>query len=60
MESPLEKNDKSKQVCTITVIFPVESDEDAIIVKKKIGEAIGPVSEARIDFRIMQVMPRGV
>ena len=52
MENPPEKNESPKQVCTITVVFPSDSDEKAIIAKQKIGEAIGDMADARIDFRL--------
>lgn len=55
MESPQEKNETLKQLCTITVAFPVESDDQAIAYKRKIGLAMADHSEARIEFRIMNM-----
>ncbi len=55
MENPQEKGESPKQVCTITVAFPVESDDDAIAVKKKITDAVSNKPDARIDFRIMNM-----
>ena len=43
------------EVCTITVAFPVGSDDEAIDVKKKIGEIVKEVADARVDFRIMSL-----
>lgn len=39
-----------KQVCTMRIIFPVESDEQAIAYKRKINEALSDLPEAGIDF----------
>lgn len=52
MESAPPENESPKQICTITVIFPVVSDDEAIAVKKKIGDAVAEISESRVDFRI--------
>jgi len=41
-----------KQVCTMRIIFPVESDEQAIALKKKINEALSDLPEAGIDFAL--------
>ena len=55
MENLPEKSESPKQVCSITVVFPVESDDAAIDVKKKIGEVVSDVEDARVDFRIMNM-----
>lgn len=55
MENPPEKNESPKQVCTINVVFPCDSDENAIWIKKKISEAVSETPDARIDFRIMNL-----
>ena len=60
MESPQEKSDRPKDVCSITIMFPVESDDAAIEAKKLIGIAIADVPDARIDFRIMPVPMPGI
>jgi len=45
--------DEKKEVCTIRIMFPVESDEQAIDVKKKI-KAIFPDDAAVVfQFEIM-------
>jgi len=46
---------ESQQVCNITVTFPVESDDAAIAVKKKIDEIVKDIADKRVDFRILQV-----
>ena len=51
--------DQPKQICTITVAFPPESDDAAIEVKKKIGEVTRDLPDARIDFRIMNIPQHG-
>ena len=59
MENPQEKNESPKQICSITVIFPVESDDQAIDVKKKIGEVVGDTADVMIDFRIRGLPANG-
>ena len=44
-----------KQVCSIRVIFPVKSDEQAIECKKKIETAVQDIPEAQIHFSLMPV-----
>lgn len=44
-----------KEVCTMRVMFPAESDEQAIDIKKKINALITDIPEAMIDFRISSV-----
>lgn len=45
----------NKQVCTVNVMFPVESDEQAIDVKKKIAEVLSEIPLVRIDFNLTQI-----
>ncbi len=46
--------DKSKQeICSIRIMFPVTSDEDAITYKKKIADILSAIPEAQIQFSIM-------
>jgi len=47
-----------KQVCTIQIAFPVETDEQAITYKKKITEVLADISQARIEFSLMSLPPR--
>lgn len=42
-----------KQVCTIRIMFPVTTDEQAIEYKKKIGDILADSPQARIEFSIM-------
>lgn len=55
METPDTK--PKKQVCIIKIIFPVSSDEEAIDVKKKIGEHLDNIPEAVINFSLMSGQP---
>ncbi|KKM66002.1 hypothetical protein LCGC14_1485590 [marine sediment metagenome] len=48
-----------KQICTIAVIFTPVSDDEGIEVKKKIGEAIKDLPDARVDFRITNMPQHG-
>lgn len=41
-----------QEVCTIRVIFPVKSDEDAIAIKKKIAEAVSDKPDTVTQFSI--------
>ncbi len=41
-----------QEVCTIRIMFPVESDEQAIEYKKKIAEVLKDEPDAIIDFGI--------
>lgn len=42
-----------KEICTIRVIFPVDSDDEAIAIKKKISELLVSMTESQIQFSIM-------
>lgn len=46
-----------KEVCSIRIMFPVETDEQAIDYKKKIATLLAEIPEAQIDFRIMSIPP---
>ena len=47
-----------KQVCTIQIGFPVDTDEQAIEYKKKIGDVLADIPQVRIEFSIMTLPPR--
>jgi len=47
-----------RQVCTIQIAFPVEDDNEAIALKKKIEQALKDNPEARVDFRITKIPNR--
>jgi len=47
------------ELCFITIVFPVASDEVAIAIKRKMQEIIEPIPDARIEFRLGP-LPDGV
>lgn len=49
------------EICTIKIMFPVESDEKAIEYKKKITDILSDVPDATIQFSLMAArLPAGV
>lgn len=44
-----------KEVCTMRVIFPVQSDEQALDCKKKVQEALKGIDNLQSQFEIMSV-----
>ena len=54
-----EQNPPQKQVCSIRIMFPVDTDEQAIGYKKKIGDVLADIPQARVEFSLMSV-PNGV
>ncbi len=46
-----------QELCTIRIVFPVTSDEQAIHVKKKIADSLKEIPEAQIQFSIMTSPP---
>lgn len=42
-----------KEICSIRVMFPVDSDEQAIDIKKKLKDVLSPMPDATFDFRII-------
>jgi len=47
----------NKEICMIKIMFAVDSDEEAISIKKKIKEALGDRQDVQFDFRIMSGRP---
>lgn len=47
---------ENPQLCSINIMFPVETDEKAIEIKKKIAAVVGDIENVKVDFRLM-VMP---
>lgn len=47
-----------KEVCAIRIAFPVESDEQAIEYKKKIGDVLSDMPNALIEFSIKTIPQR--
>lgn len=57
-----EQSKQAVQVCSIRIMFPVESDEQAIDYKKKINTILSDIPQARIEFSLMSrppVVPNG-
>jgi len=52
MESPQGKSESPKEICSITIAFPVIDDDMAIDIRKKIKTLLGDTPEVMIDFRI--------
>lgn len=46
-----------KELCTIRIMFPVESDEKAIEYKRKIAAILAPIPDAQIQFSIISGRP---
>lgn len=47
-----------KELCSIRIMFPVESDEKAIEYKKKIADLLAEISDAQIQFSIATMPQR--
>lgn len=43
----------ASEICTIRILFPVQSDEDALSYKRKITEVLSDVEGVQIQFSIM-------
>jgi len=53
-----DEETKPKQICSINIAFPVEDDNEAIALKKKIEDALKDNPTARVDFRITTIPTR--
>lgn len=42
-----------KQLCTLRIVFPVESDEKAIYFKQKVTAALVEIEDAQITFGLI-------
>lgn len=51
-------DDKKKELCTIRIMFPVDSDEKAIEYKKKIEQVLSEIPDAQIQFALSSVPTR--
>lgn len=47
------ENKPQKQLCTIKILFPVDSDDTAFCVKKMLGEALKDIPEHHFTFNLM-------
>lgn len=41
------------EICSIRIMFPVKSDEEAITYKKKVSMLLAEIPEAQIQFSLM-------
>lgn len=53
-----EQKIQPKQVCNIRIMFPVETDEQAIEYKKKIGDVLSDIPQVRIEFGLSAIPSR--
>ncbi len=49
-----------QEICSIRIMFPVESDEQAIDCKKKIAAIMKDIPEIQIYFSLMPAPPAGI
>lgn len=47
------QNQTGSELCTIRIMFPVTSDEQAIEYKRKIAEILAEVPDVQIQFSLM-------
>lgn len=52
---PREVSPPQKELCTMRIAFPVMSDEQALDVKRKIGEILQGVENPQMQFSIMSI-----
>lgn len=45
----------AKQLCSINIMFPIQSDDEAIEVKKKIQDILSTIADCKFDFRIVSM-----
>ncbi|GAI67848.1 unnamed protein product [marine sediment metagenome] len=48
-----------KEVCMIRIVFPVQSDEQAIDCKKKVQAVLADIPDIQIHFSLMSAPPSG-
>jgi len=61
MDEPEQKKPPT-QICTIRIMFPVDTDEQAISYKRKINDVLADIPNARVEFALMSrppLMPDG-
>jgi len=52
-----QTNPTPKEVCSMRIVFPVTSDEQAIEYKKKITSLLSEIPDAAIQFSLMSGRP---
>lgn len=58
METP-QKEKSNKQICQIRIMFPVDSDEQAIEHKKQITAVLSEIPDAQIQFSLSNFPTNG-
>lgn len=48
-----------QEVCSIRIMFPVESDEQAIEYKKKISLILADIPDSNMQFNLTEMSTRG-
>ena len=48
----------ASEICSIRIMFPVNSDEEALAVKKKITEAVSNIPDVHTNFSISTLPPK--
>ncbi|KKM84270.1 hypothetical protein LCGC14_1300860 [marine sediment metagenome] len=51
----METKPAQKEICRMTLTFPVNSDEHAINIKKKISRVLSELQDAQINFSLMNL-----
>ena len=47
-----------REICTMRIMFPVESDEQAIEYKKKVAEVLKDIPDVMTQFNISNIPPK--
>ena len=47
-----------QEICSMSIMFPVTSDEQAIEYKKKINDVLSDIPQARIEFSLTSIPVR--
>jgi len=58
MDNEAKEKSTPKQLCTIRIGFPVDTDEAAIDYKKKIAAVLAEIPDAQIQFSLMTARER--
>ncbi len=58
MMTEKRQNPTDSEICNIRIMFPIESDEQAIAYKKQIREILSDVEDVQIQFAIMTAPSR--
>lgn len=58
METPIQDTNK-KQGCNISIMFVVDTDEEAIAYKKQVADIFSSMNDVQINFRLMNAPNNG-